>query len=80
VRRKLTILGVPHSLVISDKALEEYLEDTEYAVDDIRGLYDDYDRRIFVREGMNSYQTALTILHEWLHAVGSVTGQTTLAY
>lgn len=76
--KSMTVLGVKHKICVDDKKLAKYLEDTEYTVDEIRGLYDDGSRTIYIRETLDDLSFVQTFLHEWIHAVGFITGQADL--
>lgn len=79
-RLDLTILGVKHKVYIDNNQLAKYLEDDDYyTVDDVRGLYADDVRAIYVRSDLDPLDTVRTILHEWFHAVGFITGHVSLA-
>lgn len=51
----LDILGFKHKLVIDNSKLEKCLDKNygDLTIDDVRGLYDDDVRELYVRDGMN---------------------------
>jgi hypothetical protein len=54
VVKTVNIFGVKHKVIIDNKLLEKYLEQIDsYSIDEIRGLYDDDERAIYIRDDMS---------------------------
>lgn len=75
----IEILGVPYQIVVSKQALikeleEEGIEDTEsYA-----GWCNHFKRTIWVSEEGSSFDLLVRILHELVHAIGYIKGDSKL--
>lgn len=80
MRMKVSVMGLEHELVIDDEELRKQCEKWEYDSETTQGLFCKWERQMFVANSMEDEQKAQTLVHEALHAIGSLTGQMSLAH
>lgn len=74
----VNILSVDYDLIIDTKKLLEYCDKYNFDKDTTQGMFLEYERRIVVRDDISPEQIIHTILHEIIHAIAEITGQTML--
>ena len=77
---ELEILGYKHKIIIDSKKLRSECENWDYDPEVTQGLFCKYERQILVASDIDSEQILQTVLHETLHAIGSITGHEVLAH
>jgi len=76
----LSILGEQYTVEIDESAITETCEDLGIDVESTTGLHlSDY-HKILVSPLQDSQEVVQTLLHEVLHAIGTVSGHTILAH
>lgn len=76
---KISILGFDYDVVFDKKQLERICEEHDFDPDNTWGLHDAENRKIYISPVLNAEQTVQTLLHEILHAIGTITGHRTLS-
>jgi len=80
---KVSILGVPYTIVCDEAKLAEACEEEGLEVENTQGLHIAHDfatRVIYVSPLLSPAQWVQTLFHEVLHAIGNITGHWRLGH
>lgn len=76
---KVNILGFEYEILIDESKLEKACEENNFEISITWGLHDIETRKIYVSSALNDEQIIQTLLHECLHAIGTIAGHAVLS-
>lgn len=71
---KLKILGLEYDILVDEEAFNDACEEANFKTDNTFGLHSWFDRKIYIKPGLDKHTFQHTLMHEVLHAIGYLMG------
>jgi len=75
----LKILGLDYEIVIDQQKFDKACEEANFKLENTFGLHSWFDRKIYIKPGLDRQTFQQTLMHEIIHAIGYLMGNELLA-
>jgi len=76
---KLKILGLEYDVLVDEEAFNDACEEANFRYENTFGLHSWFDRKIYIKPGLDKHTFQHTLMHEIIHAIGYLMGNELLA-